>query len=192
MSERLAQATVLAEKLHRGQLRKGTTIPYVSHLYAVASLVMEWGGDEDVVIAGLLHDAVDDCGELPTAELIRQQFGDRVADAVLACSDSTDPDWAHKASWLERKRAHIEEIAHTSADAALVTAADKLHNMRSLVRDLREEGPSTLSRFKEPDHVLWYYKGIIQSLRNAASAAIRQELEQTLIILQHLTQSIEH
>ena len=176
MSQRLAQASVFAEELHRGQVRKGTMIPYVSHLYAVASLIMEWGGDEDVVIAGLLHDAVEDCGGLATAALIRERFGDRVADTVLACSDSIDADPAHKASWLERKRAHIDEVEHMSADAMLVTAADKLHNMRSLIRDLHRDGPSTLERFKEPEHLLWYYEAVVQALTWSIPTSVSREL----------------
>ena len=176
MSQRLAQASVLAEELHRGQVRKGTTIPYVSHLYAVASLIMEWGGDEDVVIAGLLHDAVEDCGGLATAELIREQFGDRVTETVLVCSDSTDADPAQKASWLERKRAHIDEVEHTSDEAALVTAADKLHNLQTLNRDLRREGPATLLRFKAPDQMLWYYEAITQALKGRVPDEVLQEL----------------
>ena len=176
MSDRFSQASRLAEELHRGQVRKGTTIPYVSHLYAVAGLLMEWGAQEDVVIAGLLHDAVEDCGGELTAALIRERFGDRVADVVLSCSDSVTDDPTVKASWSERKQAHVAEVAHMSDDAALVTAADKLHNLQTLNRDLRREGPATLQRFKAPDQMLWYYEAITQALKGRVPDEVLQEL----------------
>ena len=176
MSDRLAEAGALAKRLHRGQVRKGTAIPYIAHLYGVAALVLEWGGDEDATIAALLHDAVEDCGGPPTAALIRERFGDDVADTVLACSDSFSDDPAHKAGWLERKRAHIGDVAAMPPAAALVTAADKLHNLRSLLRDLRRDGRATLERFKEPSRIGWYYGAMADAVVGLVPADAGQEL----------------
>lgn len=184
MTDRLAQAGVLCEQLHRGQVRKGTAIPYVSHLYAVAALLMEWGAEEDVVIAGLLHDAVEDCGGEPVAEQIRKSFVDLVANIVLACSDSTTSDPEAKISWLERKRAHIAEITHMSPDAALVTAADKLHNLTTLNRDLQRDGPSTLRRFKAPDRMLWYYSEVSRAL-HSQPCPVSSELEAAVALFRN-------
>ena len=111
LTERFSEALVLAEGLHRRQTRKGNAIPYVAHLMAVAATVLEWGGDEDTAIAALLHDAVEDQGGDDTADLIRARFGDRVADLVLHCTDSTTADPAAKRPWLERKAAYLDRLA---------------------------------------------------------------------------------
>ena len=180
MSQRLGEASRLAEELHRGQVRKGTAIPYISHLYAVAALVLEWGGDEDAAIAAFLHDAVEDCGGTPVAALIRERFGDRVADTVLACSDSLDEDPNAKASWIDRKEAHIAKAANLTADAALVTVADKVHNLRALVVDLERDGVETLDRFRQPDRLFWYYESIAEAVGANAPTRAVQELRTCL------------
>lgn len=100
LDPRFDRALALARELHRDQLRKGTTIPYLAHLMGVASLVIEDGGDEDQAIAALLHDAVEDQGGGPTLGRIRQQFGERVAAIVKACSDT---DEQPKPPWRARK-----------------------------------------------------------------------------------------
>ena len=176
MSERLAEATAYAEALHRGQTRKGTSIPYISHPCAVAKTLKAWGADEDTVIAGLLHDTVEDCGGMPIAQAIRERFGDRVAQIVLECSDSLEADAGNKTSWRERKQGHIDHLKTASDETILVTLADKTHNMACLVEDLNRYGAVTLSRFKEPTLLLWYYGQILSACRrpNIPQAAIEQ------------------
>jgi (p)ppGpp synthase/HD superfamily hydrolase len=160
LTERFAQALAYAERLHRTQTRKGNDIPYVAHLLAVCATVLEHGGDEDVAIAALLHDAVEDQGGLETQSAIEAKFGSSVARIIAACTDSTSADPATKAPWEERKRRHIAKLATVDADVALVTAADKLHNLTAIIRDVRREGPGTLSRFNaKPDQQLWYFHG---------------------------------
>lgn len=110
---------MLASDLHRQQLRKGTRLPYVSHLLAVASSVLDQGGDEDEAIAALLHDAVEDQGGQPTLERIRHTFGDRVAAIVSACSDT---DQARKPAWRHRKEAYIEHLIATDLDPGVLRA----------------------------------------------------------------------
>ncbi len=171
LTDRFPEALVLADGLHRRQTRKGNATPYVAHLLAVAATVLEWGGDEDTAIAALLHDAVEDQGGLETAELIRARFGDRVADIVLACTDSTSADPANKPSWEERKQHHIETLRTAGREVALVTAADKLHNLNSMLRDIDREGPGTLTRFKRPDRLVWYYRSVADALEGHAGAA---------------------
>ncbi len=156
LTNRFAEALGYAEKLHRDQKRKGNEIPYVAHLLGVAATVLEWGGDEDTAIAALLHDAVEDQGGLETADDIRARFGDRVADLVLACTDNLVHGEGPKAPWEERKRRHIAKIRDVAADVALITTADKLHNLTAIVRDVRAEGPETLKRFGRPDRITWY------------------------------------
>jgi (p)ppGpp synthase/HD superfamily hydrolase len=103
LTARFDRTVNTARLLHASQVRKGTDIPYVSHLLAVVSIVLEYGGDEDATLAGLLHDAVEDAGGKKTLDLIRQEFGDRVARIVVECSD-TDED--PKPPWPEEKTVH--------------------------------------------------------------------------------------
>jgi predicted HD phosphohydrolase len=146
------------------ETRKGNDIPYVAHLLAVAATVLEWGGDEDTAIAALLHDAVEDQGGLETARRIRERFGDRVADLVRACSDSVSADRADMGPWEARKCAYIAKLAGADRSAALIAAADTLHNLTSLIRDLRADGRDTLTRFAVPDRLLWYFTSVIEAL----------------------------
>jgi (p)ppGpp synthase/HD superfamily hydrolase len=164
LTDRFGDALAFAEKLHRNQTRKGNDIPHVAHLLAVAATVLEWGGDEDTAIAALLHDAVEDQGGTPTADLIRARFGDRVCDIVLACTDSGSADPEKKAPWEERKQHHIAKLRSADRNVALVTAADKLHNLTAILRDVRREGPDTLNRFKRPDRLGWYFASVAEAL----------------------------
>jgi hypothetical protein len=138
--------------------------------------IVEWGGDEDTAIAALLHDAVEDQGGLETARRIRERFGDRVADLVLACSDSVSADRADMGPCEPRKRAYIAKLAGADRSAALITAADKLHNLTALVRDVKANGRDTLTRFAVPDRLLWYYTSVIEALDPHEDAAPVAEL----------------
>lgn len=189
LTDRFADALVFAETLHRRQTRKGNDIPYVAHLLAVAAIVLEWGGDEDTAIAALLHDAVEDQGGLETEKVIRQRFGDRVGDIVMACTDSISADPAQKAPWEERKRHHISKLKSAGGDVALVTAADKLHNLTAMIRDMRREGPATLQRFNAPDRLVWYYEQIADALEAHADSVPVAELRSGAATLRELIQS---
>jgi 5'-deoxynucleotidase YfbR-like HD superfamily hydrolase len=177
-----------AVECHAGQLRKGTQIPYLSHLLAVASLVMEAAADgqeqlpgdfEDLVIAGLLHDAVEDCGGAPRLEDIRRNFGERVAEIVMHCTDAMPPPGEPKAPWSERKLAYLAHLAHSDDyRALLVSAADKLHNTRAILTDLRNyerdrrpPGTFWLRFVTDQDdaqlatrvpEILWYYRALAE------------------------------
>jgi (p)ppGpp synthase/HD superfamily hydrolase len=160
LSRRFEEALVFAAHRHRDHFRKASEVPYVSHLLAVAALVMEHGGEEDAVIAALLHDAVED--QKATLRELRDLFGDEVAAVVDACSD-TDED--PKPPWRERKVAFLETIPSMSAAAKLVVAADKLHNVRSIVEEYRLIGEEVWERFSGGrDGSLWYYESVAQAL----------------------------
>jgi (p)ppGpp synthase/HD superfamily hydrolase len=176
LTDRFSDALTFAEQLHRTQTRKGNDIPYVAHLMAVTATVLEWGGDEDTAIAALLHDAVEDQGGDATAKLIRTRFGDRVADLVLHCTDSASADPTQKRPWQERKDAYLERLAHADQPAALITAADKLHNITATLRDVRTHGPETLARFNEPGRVTWYYRAVADALEPHAGSVPVAEL----------------
>ena len=132
---------------HDGQLRKGTNIPYLARLLGVCALVLEYGGDEDQAIAGLLHDVIEDCGEQHRA-IVRRTFGARVADIVEGCTDGVPDREGEKAPWRERKEAYLHHLRDAPRDTLLVSACDKLHNARAIAGDLRSVGRDVFRRFK--------------------------------------------
>jgi (p)ppGpp synthase/HD superfamily hydrolase len=158
-SLRLAEALAFAVEKHGTQARKGTTIPYVTHLFAVAGRVGESGGNEDEMVAALLHDAVEDGGGAPVLAEIRKRFGAAVADIVDGCTD--DDGGSDKAPWLERKKAYLQSLALASLPVLRVACADKLHNAESIARDLRDFGPTIFQRFRgDREGTLWYYRSL--------------------------------
>jgi (p)ppGpp synthase/HD superfamily hydrolase len=164
LTSRFARALTWAERLHRGQTRKGVPIPYIAHLISVSALVLEHGGDEDAAIAALLHDAVEDQGGLPTARRIARAFGPRVAQIVLGCTDAAPEPGQPMPPWRIRKLAFIERLRDASPEVALVVACDKLHNLRCLLADLEREGPATLTRFRRPASLPWYFTSLCAAL----------------------------
>jgi (p)ppGpp synthase/HD superfamily hydrolase len=162
-SQRFDDALVLAHQLHLDQTRKGTTIPYISHLLAVTAIVIENGGTEDEAIAALLHDAVEDAGGDPIRSVIRDRFGATVLEIVEGL---TDTDQTPKPPWRARKEAYIAHLGEASSSVLLVSLADKIHNARSILWDLRNEGDSVWSRFTSGrDGSLWYYRALVESFR---------------------------
>lgn len=182
MGPRFSAALSLANELHGSQKRKGTTIPYVSHLLAVASLVIEAGGDEDTAIAALLHDTMEDQGGRPMLDRIRARFGPKVADIVEACSDT---DVTPKPPWLERKQGYLAEIPHKSEEALLVSLADKVHNAGTILRDHKRVGEEVWTRFTGGrDGTLWYYRALADAFKGLTPAPLWQELEDTVTQLE--------
>jgi len=156
LGPRFLQAFVFAAEKHKAQTRKASTIPYIAHLMGVASLVLEAGGGEDLAIAALLHDVVEDCGGAPMLKEVSRRFGQRVAKVVDGC---TDADIEPKPPWRERKEKYIRHLKKADADTRLVSAADKLNNVRSIVSDYRAIGESVWSRFNGGrEGTLWYYR----------------------------------
>lgn len=155
LTDRYSEALIYAAAKHRGQVRKGTAIPYLSHVLAVSSLVMEHDGDEDESIAGLLHDIIEDVGktEAPT---ISARFGDRVLDIVLGC---TDAETFPKPPWRERKERYLAHLDSAGSSILLVSCCDKLHNATAILNDLERVGAAVFDRFTAGrDGTLWYYR----------------------------------
>jgi (p)ppGpp synthase/HD superfamily hydrolase len=148
----------------------------------VCALVLDVGGDEDQAIAALLHDAVEDQGGLPTLDMIRRLFGERVAVAVESCSDSTVSDPANKPPWRERKKKYLAHLRGANADALIVGAADKLHNARAILSDYRSIGEELWPRFKATkEEQLWYYGALVKTFQQTtAPKAIVGELERVV------------
>jgi len=175
LGSRFRRAFLFASEMHKGQTRKASTIPYIAHLMGVASLVLEAGGDEDLAIAALLHDVVEDCGGAPMRKEVRRQFGKRVARVVDGCTDAdSDP----KPPWRERKENYIRHLKTADADTQLVSAADKLNNVRSILSDYRAIGESVWSRFHGGrEGTLWYYRTLRDVFLRRKPNRITRELE---------------
>jgi len=177
---RFAEAVRWASHLHADQSRKGTRIPYVSHLLAVASLVLEDGGTEEEAIAGVLHDAIEDC-HVSEAE-IRARFGGLTAQIVVACSDELGGPRDER-NWLVRKEAYVHklETAELPTGAVRVAAADKLHNARSILTDLREHGPAVWERFHAAaPQQRQYYLDVARVLGDRSDSVLTRELRRVV------------
>lgn len=176
---RFSQALVYAADAHSAQTRKGTSVPYVAHVLAVAALALENGANEDEAIAALLHDTVEDCGGLPRLAEVRERFGPAVAAIVMGCSDSTETP---KRPWKERKQAYLHDLDAASPSVLLVSACDKLHNVRSLLIAVRNDGEAAWARFKGgKEGTLWYYRAALTVLKRCGvSPRLAHELEISL------------
>ena len=169
---------VYAHQVHQNQRRKGTGIPYIAHILGVAALAIEYGATEDEAIGALLHDAAEDGGGEATLAEIRARFGDAVADIVLGCSDSLVEDPEEKLPWRERKENYLAHLEHASASVCLVSAADKLHNVRSIMRDYREHGEDIWERFQgRRDGTLWYYETVADRLLRRYRTQLTRDLQ---------------
>lgn len=165
LTERFDGALAYASAAHRDQVRKGSRIPYVSHLLGVASIAIENGADEDQAIAALLHDAVEDQGGLVQLREIRARFGERVAAMVLDCTDDLENSKSsaltpteRKREWRERKESYIAGLSQKPQASLEVSVADKTHNAAAINTDLRASGEEVWSRFTGEKHgTLWYY-----------------------------------
>ena len=178
LTARYADAVAYATAIHATQVRKGTSVPYIAHLLAVSSLVLEAGGDEDEAIAGLLHDSGEDCGGMARAADVRARFGDRVADIVLGCSDSTDERWKASVGYWTRKRSYLDHLAKADDATLRVSLSDKVHNARSIATDLQRYGVDVLQKFNAPPRrILAYYRGCAKiGKRRSVSPALLKPL----------------
>lgn len=185
LSQRFEEALIYATRLHAQQFRKGTDVPYVAHLLAVAALVLENDGNEDEAIAALLHDAIEDQGGPQTREEIRRRFGDAITAIVDGC---TDTDHHPKPPWQQRKEAYLKHLPTATKSVLLVSAADKLHNARTILDDYRLIGDEVWSRFSGGKQgTLWYYRALVDSLKATGGSRLIEELERVVTELERLS-----
>ena len=178
LSRQFEKALLYATRIHGGQMRKKTRIPYVTHILAVTTITLEYGANETEAIAALLHDAVEDCGGAKRLFDIERRFGKRVARIVAGC---TDTDQTPKPPWRQRKEAYLAHLKRASAATRLVSAADKLHNARAILRDLREEGDKLWSRFNGGrEGSLWYYRSLVSAFRQHDGSELIDELDRVV------------
>lgn len=186
-------ALAFATRLHARQVRKQTDIPYISHLIGVAGLVLEYGGDRDEAIAALLHDAIEDQaagyagGATRLRADIRARFGDKVVCIVEGC---TDAETVPKLPWKQRKQDYIDHVSEVDDSTRLVSCADKLHNARAIVSDLRVLGDALFDRFGGgKEGTLWYYRSLANTFLDLGNRRMAQELDRTVQEMERLTES---
>lgn len=187
LTERFEAALVYAFRLHREQLRKKSQTPYIAHLLSVTGIVLEDGGDEDQAIAALLHDAVEDQGGMETLEQIRRRFGDRVATIVDALTDAYG---SPKPPWRPRKQKYIDHLKNASIEVRRVSLADKLHNARTILFSLQQDGEDTWSRFKGgKEGTLWYYRSLVDVFQRTSDDQLTAELSRVVGEIERLASS---
>jgi len=182
LGTRFVEAFDLANEIHGEQRRPGTSIPFLAHLLVVTGLVLEDGGDEEEVVAALLHDTVEDGAGQPMLDLIDERFGPRVARIVEGCSDALSASGAAE-PWIVRKRRYLAHLPLVEDDGILrVSLADKLHNARSLVRDYRREGHVLWERVasRNAPQQLWYYRSLVGFFEENRPGPMTEDLRQTV------------
>lgn len=185
-SDRMLRALTTAAQIHGTQVRKGTEIPYLSHLLGACSIALDYGANEDEAIAALLHDAIEDVEPIAAARATAWSFGDEVGRIVEGCTQS---DVSDTRPWRERREAYLARLAGEDRSILLVSASDKLHNARSIVRDLRRDGESVWARFSAPpEETLWYYRSLVTAYRNnpAHEPTLIDELDRTVTEMESL------
>lgn len=192
-TDRISAAFALAALVHEKQKRKSTDIPYISHPMAVAAQVSVWGGSEDQFIAALLHDVVED-GGAQYMPVIEEHFGKHVLDLVMACSDAAPQRGQPKGAWIERKEKYIANLRSAADEVLLISAADKWHNLASILADAKQLGEVVFDRFIRQDFertdkkkmVLWYYKELLAVYREQ-NVPVVVELENLLSEIENVT-----
>jgi GTP pyrophosphokinase len=185
LTERFNRAVDYARTLHT-EFRKGTRIPYMAHLLGVASLVMGEAGrpipvTEDMVIAAILHDTVEDHGGKPRLDDVEKEFGKNVARMVEGLSDTLAEDHDKKEGWEERKNAYLVRLRTEPEEVLLISAADKLYNAKAILDDLREIGPAVFERFKRgPKEQLWYFHSLLEVFHARLKSRTVDELQRVV------------
>jgi (p)ppGpp synthase/HD superfamily hydrolase len=182
LSSRFSQALVYAHELHQNQVRKGTSIPYISHLMAVSAIALEHGANEDQAIAALLHDSLEDGPQYSgrsrsvIAQEIATQFGAQVFNIVLNCTD-TDGE-GQKEDWWQRKKAYLQHLEAVDEAVLLVANADKLHNAQCIWRDYQQLGETLWSRFTAGKAgTLWYYQSLAELFNRRRPSPLARDLQ---------------
>ena len=180
LTQKIQQAINLASRLHLGQVRKGDSgLPYISHPFSVAWILSNYTGDEDIVVAGILHDVLEDVKGYYYDDMVRD-FGERVAQIVKGVSEDKDPNVEsdEKATWEERKSKYLANLKNDSDEALMVCAADKIHNLQSMISAYQEKGDALWDNFNSPkEKKLWLYQEILKFMKGRLNNPIVGELE---------------
>jgi (p)ppGpp synthase/HD superfamily hydrolase len=179
LTPKIQKAIIGASVLHADQKRKGDGLPYIIHPYSVAFILSTYTDDEDAIVAGLLHDTLEDVPEYEAEDLIKD-FGERVYKIVQEVSEDKDPSDSkekEKASWQERKEKYIANLKNDSGDALMVSCADKIHNLTSMINAYKNQGDELWKNFNAPkDKILWFYGEVLNVMEEKSESDIVGEL----------------
>ena len=179
LTPKIQKAIKRASVLHLGQTRKGDGTPYILHPYSVAFILSHYTEDEDLVVAGLLHDVLEDVDGYEREDL-QKEFGERVARMVSDVTEdvSLKKEKGEKESWIERKTKYLEHLSTVSSDSAMLSCADKIHNLSSMIEGYREQGDKLFKKFNAPkEKRLWYYEEVLKIVKGKADSKIVDEFE---------------
>ncbi len=174
LTQKIERAIRVAGYLHDGQTRKAEIpIPYITHLFSVAAILSMYTEDEDVIVAGLLHDALEDteC----TAEDLERDFGIKVKETVLQVTEEKEKNGV-RISWKERKENYLEQLRRGTREALLVAAADKIHNLQAIIDDLRLHGSGIWKNFAAPvEEQIWFFESVLEILKEKNVGPISEQ-----------------
>jgi (p)ppGpp synthase/HD superfamily hydrolase len=186
LSPQFEKALIYATRIHGGKLRKKTRIPFIGHILGITAIALDYGANETEAIGVLLHDAVEDGGGPKRLRDIERKFGKNVARIVEGCTDTFQTP---KPPWLERKENYIAHLKRASASTRLVSAADKLHNTRAILHNLRQEGDNLWSRFNGgKEGAVWYYRSLVSAFREHGSNELIEELDRVVAEIEKSTE----
>ena len=180
LTPKIQKAIDIASEKHLGQLGKSDGLPYIVHPFEVAWILSKYTDDEDVIVSGLLHDTLEDVACYRFDDL-KNDFGERVANIVKEVSEDKDPNIItdEKATWEDRKRKYLKHLEVASREAMLVCAADKIHNLSSLLDVYKEQGDAVWSKFNAPvDKILWFNGEVLGILRTRLDGELVRELQE--------------
>lgn len=161
---------------HDGQYRKSSDVPYVAHPFSVAFILSSHSDDENVVIAGLLHDLIEDVDGW-TEDRMRTEFGDMVTDIVVGVSEpKTMAGGGVKIPWRERKESYLEVLRHGPRESLMVSAADKIHNLHTMLETYAQQGPDMLKAFNAtPPEMKWFYSVVLELIQERLNSGLVEE-----------------
>jgi (p)ppGpp synthase/HD superfamily hydrolase len=182
LTPKIQKAIIGASVLHKDQKRKGDGLPYIIHPYSVAFILSNYTDDEDAIVAGLLHDVLEDVPEY-TKEDLKNDFGERVCKIVQEVSEDKDPKDSRekeKISWQERKEKYIANLKTDSQEALLVSCADKIHNLQAMLAAYKNQGEELWKNFNAPkEKISWYYGEVLEVMKDKLKNEIVGELAET-------------
>lgn len=182
LTARIRKAIIKATILHKGQKRKADGLPYIIHPYSVAFILSHYTDDGNIIIASLLHDALEDVSGYSENEL-KKEFGEKVCEVVKEVSEEKDPDDSRekkKKTWLIRKKKYLSHLNQASFEAMMISCADKIDNLRSMMQSHRKQGKKLWKKFNAPrDKKMWFYEKVLETLKERLNSDIVRELEKT-------------
>jgi (p)ppGpp synthase/HD superfamily hydrolase len=166
LTKKIQKALNLAAAKHNGQMRKSSKLPYIVHPFSVAIILSEFTDDENVIVAGLLHDLLEDV-ESYSYQNLKNDFGQKIADIILGISEENDFDngESEKETWKKRKLGYLKNLEKQNQESLLICAADKIHNLKSMSRIYQEQKRGMWRDFNAPlEKQIWYYQAVIEIL----------------------------